>query len=55
VERAGEFAARVDEDQQHWNKAVKDYDRVINAVPVMLLVLEKKRAAAQARWDAAGN
>jgi tetratricopeptide (TPR) repeat protein len=55
VERAGEFAARVCEEQQHWHEAVKVYDRVTNAVPAMRPVLEKRRAAAQARWDAAGN
>ena len=55
VERAGEFAARVCEDQQHWNEAVKVYDRVLAAVPALRPVLEKKRTADQARWDAAGN
>jgi tetratricopeptide (TPR) repeat protein len=55
VERAGEYAARICEDQQHWDEAVRVYKRVLEAVPAMRPVLEKKRAAAQARWDAAGN
>jgi TolA-binding protein len=55
VERAGEFAAKVCEDQQHWNEAVKIYDRVLAAVPGLRPVVEKKRAADQARWDAGGN
>jgi TolA-binding protein len=55
VERAGEFAAKVCEDEQHWNQAVNIYDRVLAAVPALRPVLEKKRAADQARWDAGGN
>jgi TolA-binding protein len=55
VARAGESAARICEDQQHWDEAVKVYDRVLAAVPALRPVLEKKRAAAQARWDAASN
>jgi len=55
VERAGEFAARVCEDQQHWQEAVKVYERVVEAVPAVRPLLEKKIAAAQARWEAAGK
>ena len=53
VEQAGQSAARVCEDEQHWKEAVKVYDRVLAAVPALRPVLEKKRAADQARWDAA--
>jgi tetratricopeptide (TPR) repeat protein len=52
VGRAGEYAARICEEQQHWNQAVKIYERVLQAVPALRPVLEKKMAAAQARWDA---
>jgi tetratricopeptide (TPR) repeat protein len=55
VERAGEFAARVCEDQKHWNEAVTVYERVRAAVPALRPVLEKKIAADQARWEAAGH
>jgi TolA-binding protein len=55
VERAGEFAARICEDQQHWNEAVKVYDRLLEAVPALRPVLEKKKAAALARRDSAAN
>jgi tetratricopeptide (TPR) repeat protein len=55
VERAGEFAARICEDEQHWDEAVKVYKRLIDDVPALRPVLEKKRAAAQARWDASPN
>jgi TolA-binding protein len=53
MERAGEYAARVCEDEQHWSEAVKVYDRVMAAVPALRPALERKRAADQARWDAA--
>jgi len=53
VERAGESAARICEDQQHWVEAFKVYDRVLEIVPALRPVLEKKKAAAQARLDAA--
>jgi TolA-binding protein len=55
LERAGEYAARICEEQQHWNQAVKVYERVLEAVPALRPVLEKKIAAAQTRWDAAGK
>ncbi|HEY3863853.1 MAG TPA: tetratricopeptide repeat protein [Verrucomicrobiae bacterium] len=49
VERAGEYAARICEDGQHWTEAVKIYDRLLQEAPASRPVLEKKRAAAQAR------
>jgi TolA-binding protein len=55
MERAGEFAARICEDQQHWNQAVKVYKRLMDDVPALRPVLEKKRASAQARLDARPN
>ncbi len=55
VERAGEYAAKIYEEQQHWNEAVEVYDRVLHAVPALGPILEKKRAAAQARLDAPGK
>jgi TolA-binding protein len=53
--RAGEYAARICEEHHDWNEAVKVYERVLEAVPALRPVLEKKKAAAQARWDAAGK
>jgi TolA-binding protein len=53
VGRAGEYAARLCEEQRHWDEAVKVYERVLQAVPALRPALEKKIAAAQARWDAA--
>jgi TolA-binding protein/predicted negative regulator of RcsB-dependent stress response len=58
VGRAGEFAARLCEEQQHWLEAVSVYERVLLAVPALRPVLEKKIAAAraaQARFEAAGK
>jgi TolA-binding protein len=55
VSRAGEFASRLCEEQQLWSEAVKVYDRVLAAVPATRPVLEKKRAAAQARLEARGH
>jgi tetratricopeptide (TPR) repeat protein len=55
VGRAGEYAARICEEQQHWEEAVKVYQRVLQAVPALRPVLEKKIAAAQAHWDAASK
>ena len=55
VERAGEFAARICEDNKHWKEAVKVYQRVLEAVPASRQVLEKKIAAAQAHLEAAGK
>jgi TolA-binding protein len=56
VGRAGEYAARICEQQQHWDEAINVYERVRQAVPALRPVLDKKIAAAnaaQARWDAA--
>jgi hypothetical protein len=53
VGRAGEYAARICEEQQHWDEALEVYERVLLAVPALRPVLEKKIAAAQARWNAA--
>jgi hypothetical protein len=56
VGRAGEYAARICEEHQHWDEAVTIYERVLQAVPALRPVLEKKMAAAnaaQAGWDAA--
>jgi tetratricopeptide (TPR) repeat protein len=55
VERAGEFAARLCEDQQHWNEAVAVYERVLEAAPALRPVLEKKIAAVQLRSQAVGK
>jgi tetratricopeptide (TPR) repeat protein len=49
VEQAGESAARIYEEQQQWNEAIAVYQRVLDAVPALRPVLEKKMAAAQAR------
>ena len=54
VERAGEYAARICEDQQQWDQAVKVYKRVLEAVPSLAPVLEKKnRRRPKPRWKAA--
>jgi tetratricopeptide (TPR) repeat protein len=55
VERAGEFAARICEDQQQWEQAVNVYRRLIVAVPSKAPVLEKRIAAAAAHITAPGN
>ena len=55
VKRAGEYAARICEDQQRWSEAAKVYERVLKAVPALGPVLEKKRAAALARSAADGR
>ncbi len=55
VERAGESAARIYEEQQNWRDALTVYKRVLDAVPALRPVLEKKMAAAQTRLDAAGK
>ena len=52
VDRAGEFAARLCEDRQQWKEAVRIYTRLIEAVPALRPVLEKKRAAAQSHLEA---
>lgn len=52
VSTAGQSAALLCEDHQLWGEAVKVYDRVLAALPALRPVLEKKRAADQARLDA---
>jgi hypothetical protein len=58
VARAGEYAARICEERQHWDEAISIYERVQQAVPALRLVLDKKIAsahAAQARWEASSK
>jgi TolA-binding protein len=55
VERAGEFAARICEGRQQWDTAVRIYQRVIEAVPALRPVLDKKIAAAQNHSGPAPN
>ena len=55
VETAGEYAARVCEGQQQWDQAAKAYNRVLEAVPSLAPVLEKRIDAAQRRAEAARN
>ncbi len=55
VETAGEYAARVCEGQQQWDQAVNAYRRVLEAVPSLAPVLEKRIAAAQNHAEAARN
>jgi len=52
IDRAGEYAARLCEDHQLWDRAVKVYDRVLAAVPALRPMLEKKIIADQARLEA---
>ncbi len=54
--RAGEYAARICEEHQHWDEAISVYERVRQAVPALRPILDKKIAAAnaaEARSDAA--
>jgi tetratricopeptide (TPR) repeat protein len=53
VARAGEKAASLCESRQQWDQAAKIYQRVIDAVPSLRPVLEKKIAAVQSRSEAA--
>jgi TolA-binding protein len=55
VETAGEYAARILEGQQQWDQAVSAYRRVVEAVPSLAPVLEKRMAADQSRAEAAHN
>ena len=55
VARAGEYAARICEDQLQWTQAINIYQRVTNAVPALVPVLQKKMAAAAAHLPASGN
>jgi TolA-binding protein len=52
LERAGESAARICEDEQHWEEAEKVYKRLEDRLPALHTVLEKKRSAAQAHLEA---
>jgi TolA-binding protein len=55
VETAGEYAARICESQQQWDQAVNAYRRVLEAVPSLAPVLEKRRDADKSRAEAARN
>jgi tetratricopeptide (TPR) repeat protein len=55
VETAGEHAAQVCEAGQKWNQAVNAYKRVLEAIPSLAPVLEKRIAAARGRADAVHN
>jgi tetratricopeptide (TPR) repeat protein len=55
IERAGENAARIYEDQQQWDKAARVYSRVLEAVPALRPVLDRKIHADQAQAEAARN
>jgi tetratricopeptide (TPR) repeat protein len=55
VERAGEFAARICEDQRRWSEAVAVYERVQETVPALRPLLEKKIVAAQARLQSSAK
>jgi tetratricopeptide (TPR) repeat protein len=55
VEQAGRAAARIYEQQQQWDKAIKVYQRVLKAVPSLRPALEKSIRAAQADVDKAMN
>ncbi|MGD0812171.1 MAG: tetratricopeptide repeat protein [Verrucomicrobiota bacterium] len=55
VEQAGKAAARIYEQQQQWDTAIKVYRRVLRAVPSLRPALEKAIAAAQRDADKARN
>jgi tetratricopeptide (TPR) repeat protein len=55
VEQAGKAAARIYEQQQQWDKAIKVYQRVLKAVPSLRGALEKAITAAQTEADKARN
>jgi hypothetical protein len=55
VETAGEYTAQICEAAQQWDQAVKAYYRVLEAIPSLAPVLEKRIAAARGRADAAGK
>jgi TolA-binding protein len=52
VETAGEYAARVCEEEQQWAQAVKTYRRVLDAVPSLAPILDKRIRADQVRAEA---
>jgi len=55
VEQAGKAAARIYEQQQQWDKAIKVYQRVLKAVPSLRGALEKAINADQKASDKARN
>jgi tetratricopeptide (TPR) repeat protein len=55
VEQAGKAAARIYEQQQQWDKAIKVYQRVLKAVPSLRAALDKAINAAQSAADKARN
>ena len=55
VETAGEYAARVCESEQQWTQAVNAYKRVLEAVPSLAPVLQKRIDAAKSRIEAAAH
>lgn len=55
VEQAGKAAARIYEQQQQWDTAIRVYRRVLRAVPCLRPALEKAIAAAQRDADKARN
>jgi tetratricopeptide (TPR) repeat protein len=55
LDRAGEYAARLCEAQQQWDKAISIYRRVSQAAPALGPILDKKIAAAQSHSEAARN
>jgi tetratricopeptide (TPR) repeat protein len=52
---AGEGMARICEEQQKWDQAVNAYKRVLDAVPSLAPVLDKRIADAERRAEAARN
>ncbi|MGO8696778.1 MAG: tetratricopeptide repeat protein [Limisphaerales bacterium] len=55
VDRAGEFAARLCEAEQKWDRAIRIYRRVIETAPALGPILEKKIAAAQSHPEPPRN
>jgi tetratricopeptide (TPR) repeat protein len=55
VETAGEYMAQVCEAEQQWDQAVKAYYRVLEAIPSLAPVLEKRIAAARGHADVERN
>lgn len=49
IEAAGKAAARVCEEQQHWQEAVRVYEQVVKALPALRSVVEKKKAEDERR------
>jgi TolA-binding protein len=55
VETAGEYAARICESEQKWDQAIAAYRRVLEAVPSLKPVLDKRINTALGRAEAARN